>query len=85
MAAPRAAVVNAGNANVFTGRAGMDAAEATARAAARLLGCGAHEVFVASTGVIGEPLPHQKIVDALPARFTTAFAPTAGKMPPVAS
>ncbi len=63
----RAVVVNAGNANVFTGRAGADAVEATARATARLLGCGAHEVFVASTGVIGEVLPHEKIVAALPA------------------
>ena len=62
----RAVVVNAGNANVFTGRAGMHAAEATARAAARLLGCSPHEVFVASTGVIGEPLPHDKIIAALP-------------------
>ena len=62
----RALVVNAGNANVFTGRAGADAVEATARAAARLVGCGAHEVFVASTGVIGEPLPYEKLVAALP-------------------
>ena len=63
----RALVVNAGNANVFTGRAGADAVEATARRAARLVGGGAHEVFVASTGVIGEVLPHEKIVTALPA------------------
>lgn len=63
----RAVVVNAGNANVFTGRAGADAVEATARAAARLVSCGLHEVFVASTGVIGEVLPHDKIVSALPA------------------
>ena len=63
----RAVVVNAGNANVFTGRAGEDAVEATAKAAARLLDCGAHEVFVASTGVIGEVLPHQRLIDALPA------------------
>ena len=63
----RAVIVNAGNANVFTGRAGADAVEATAVAAAKLLGCGPHEVFVASTGVIGEMLPHQKIVAALPA------------------
>ncbi len=62
----RAVVVNAGNANVFTGQAGIHAAEATARATAKLLGCGAHEVFVASTGVIGEPLPHEKLTAALP-------------------
>ena len=63
----RAVVVNAGNANVFTGRAGADAVEHTARAAAHLVGCAAHEVFVASTGVIGEPLPHERLIAALPA------------------
>ena len=39
---------------------------ATAAAAARVIGCGDREVFVASTGVIGQPLPTQLIVDALP-------------------
>ena len=63
----RLVVVNAGNANVFTGRAGRDACAATAEAAAALAGCAPGEVFVASTGVIGEVLPHQKIVAALPA------------------
>ncbi len=63
----RALVVNAGNANVFTGRAGIEAVDATAEAAADLLGCRAHEVFVASTGVIGEVLPHAKLIAALPA------------------
>ncbi|MGI4955355.1 MAG: bifunctional glutamate N-acetyltransferase/amino-acid acetyltransferase ArgJ [Janthinobacterium lividum] len=63
----RAVVVNAGNANVFTGRAGADAVEETAKATARLIGCGLHEVFVASTGVIGEVLPHEKLIAALPA------------------
>ena len=63
----RAVVVNAGNANVFTGRAGASAVEETAKAAARLVGCGPHEVFVASTGVIGEVLPHEKLIAALPA------------------
>ena len=67
----RAVVVNAGNANVFTGRAGADAVEATAKAAARLVGCGPHEVFVASTGVIGEQLPHEKLIAALPALHGT--------------
>ena len=67
----RALVVNAGNANVFTGRAGIEAVDATAEAAADLLGCKAHEVFVASTGVIGEVLPHAKITAALPALFDT--------------
>jgi len=62
----RAVVVNAGNANVFTGRAGTEAVEATARAAAALVGSGKHEVFVASTGVIGEVLPHARLTAALP-------------------
>ena len=48
--------VNAGNANVFTGREGKQAAEDMAHLAARLIGCPADDVFVASTGVIGEPL-----------------------------
>ena len=63
----RAVIVNAGNANVFTGRAGADAVETTARAVARLVGCGPHEVFVASTGVIGEVLPTERLLAALPA------------------
>ncbi|HEY7578094.1 MAG TPA: bifunctional glutamate N-acetyltransferase/amino-acid acetyltransferase ArgJ [Acetobacteraceae bacterium] len=63
----RAVVVNAGNANVFTGKAGRDACMATAAAAADLMGCPARQVFVASTGVIGEVLPHEKVVSALPA------------------
>jgi glutamate N-acetyltransferase/amino-acid N-acetyltransferase len=62
----RLVVVNAGNANVFTGRAGREACAATAAAAGRLVGCPASEVFVASTGVIGEVLPHEKLIAALP-------------------
>ncbi len=63
----RGLVVNAGNANVFTGRAGRDATEATAAAAGSLLGCAPSQVFLASTGVIGEVLPHERITAALPA------------------
>src|SRR5262245_24824110 len=63
----RAVVVNAGNANVFTGKAGRDACAASAAAAAKLLACPPKQVFVASTGVIGELLPHEKLVVALPA------------------
>ncbi len=63
----RALVVNAGNANVFTGRAGVEAVEASAAAAAGLVGCAPGEVFLASTGVIGEVLPHGRITAALPA------------------
>ncbi len=52
----RALVVNSGNANAFTGMKGRQAVEATAAAAADAVGCSASEVFLASTGVIGEPL-----------------------------
>jgi glutamate N-acetyltransferase / amino-acid N-acetyltransferase len=62
----RAIVVNSGNANVFTGRTGQEAVLATAAAAAKLFRCDPKEVFISSTGVIGEPPPAQKIVDALP-------------------
>jgi glutamate N-acetyltransferase/amino-acid N-acetyltransferase len=63
----RGLVVNAGNANVFTGRAGAEAAAATAAAAAALIGCDPTEIFIASTGVIGQVLPAEKITQALPA------------------
>ena len=59
-------VVNAGNANAFTGAAGMAAVNETASAAAALLECDAADVFVASTGVIGEPLDVGKLTAALP-------------------
>ncbi len=65
----RALVVNAGNANVFTGKAGREATKATADAAAKLVGCKPTEVFLASTGVIGETLPHDRLTAALPALF----------------
>ncbi len=51
-----ALVVNSGNANAFTGRNGREAAKYTAVSAAKAAGCKAGEVFLASTGVIGEPL-----------------------------
>jgi glutamate N-acetyltransferase / amino-acid N-acetyltransferase len=52
----RALVVNSGNANAFTGKNGRDACKLTARIAARAVGCKPNDVFLASTGVIGEPL-----------------------------
>ncbi len=70
----RAIVVNSGNANVFTGKAGRKAADATAKAMARLLGCDPREVYVSSTGVIGEALPYQKITGALPGAVARASA-----------
>jgi glutamate N-acetyltransferase/amino-acid N-acetyltransferase len=58
----RGLVVNAGNANVFNGIAGLRAVEATAAAAATALATTPEQIFLASTGVIGEPLPAHKIV-----------------------
>ncbi len=52
----RALVVNAGNANAFTGMKGHKAVQITAKAAAEAVGCPEVEVFLASTGVIGEPM-----------------------------
>jgi glutamate N-acetyltransferase/amino-acid N-acetyltransferase len=63
----RAVVVNSGNANAFTGRRGVVAVEGTARATAAALQCREQEVYLASTGVIGEPLDYEKIERALPA------------------
>lgn len=62
----RAVVVNAGNANCATGAAGMAAARRTVAEAAKRLNCRPSEVFVCSTGVIGVPLPLDKILRALP-------------------
>src|SRR5579872_1282589 len=62
----RAIVVNSGNANVFTGRAGWQVCESTAATAAKLFGCDAREIYLSSTGVIGEPPPADRISAALP-------------------
>jgi glutamate N-acetyltransferase/amino-acid N-acetyltransferase len=60
-----AILVNSGNANAFTGRRGAAAVEAVTAAAARRLGIPAARVFTSSTGVIGEPLPHERITACL--------------------
>ena len=52
----RALVVNSGNANAFTGKSGRDACKFTADITSRAIGCKPGDVFLASTGVIGEPL-----------------------------
>src|SRR6516165_891949 len=62
----RGIVVNSGNSNVFTGRAGKELVEKTAATAAGLLGCDPRQIFISSTGVIGEPPPAGKIIGALP-------------------
>ncbi len=67
----RAIVANAGNANTFTGRDGERAVAATAAAAAKLVGCSAQDVFIASTGVIGLKLPADKVTATLPALHTS--------------
>jgi len=61
----RVLVVNSGNANAFTGKAGMEGVNAIANEAAAVAGCRPDQVFMASTGVIGEPLPSHKITAVL--------------------
>jgi len=66
----RALVVNAGNSNAFTGNRGRAAVEAIAARAAAHLGCQPSDIFIASTGVIGVPLPIDKAEAGLDAAFT---------------
>lgn len=61
----RGVVVNSGNANAFTGLKGKTATELTAKSAAAALGCGENEIYLASTGVIGEPLDATKFSGVL--------------------
>jgi glutamate N-acetyltransferase/amino-acid N-acetyltransferase len=63
----RVLVVNSGNANAFTGKAGMEGVKEIAAEAAAVAGCRPDQVFMASTGVIGEPLPSHKITAVLSA------------------
>jgi glutamate N-acetyltransferase/amino-acid N-acetyltransferase len=67
----RVLVVNSGNANAFTGMKGRAAVEATAEAAAAAVGCKEKDIYIASTGVIGEPLD--------PAKFTHLLGDLAAK------
>ena len=62
----RAVVVNSGNANCATGRAGIQACEQVCREAGNLLGVTAAEIFPSSTGIIGVRLPAEKIRAKLP-------------------
>jgi glutamate N-acetyltransferase/amino-acid N-acetyltransferase len=61
----RALVVNSGNANAFNGAAGHASVKRTASCVSEIIGCTQEDVFIASTGVIGEVLPDHKITDAL--------------------
>ena len=62
----RVVAINAGNANCAAGEAGIRAARATCDGAAKTFGCQAEEVFPSSTGIIGVPLPAEKLLNALP-------------------
>jgi len=61
-----AILVNSGNANAFTGHRGMASVEALTKALSDQLELSETRVFTASTGVIGEPLPHEKISTRIP-------------------
>src|SRR6187551_1514086 len=70
----RALVVNSGNANAFTGKSGRAATALTAKIAAQALGCSVNDIFLASTGVIGEPLDATKF-DGVLQTLADAAAP----------
>jgi glutamate N-acetyltransferase/amino-acid N-acetyltransferase len=61
----RALVVNSGNANAFTGKTGRTSTKLTADIAAKAVGCKTSEIFLASTGVIGEPLDASKFAPVM--------------------
>ena len=68
----RAVVVNSGNANAFTGAKGRAATQLTAQSAAAAVGCSEDQVYLASTGVIGEPLDATKFAGVLGDMHTDA-------------
>jgi len=70
----RALVVNSGNANAFTGKTGRASTALTAKIAAKAVGCSESEIFLASTGVIGEPLDATKFDGVLGRLAETAEA-----------
>ncbi len=74
----RAIVTNSGNANCFTGAFGLAYAERTARRIADLLDIPVEEVVVASTGIIGKPLPIRKILKACP-DLVEGLSPSGGE------
>lgn len=71
---PRYLLINSGNANAGTGPRGLADAEASCAALATLAGCRAEEVLPFSTGVIGEPLPVDRLAAALPAALAALDA-----------
>ncbi len=76
-----ALVVNSGNANAFTGWRGRETVEATAAFAGEAAACDPDRVFIASTGVIGEPLDAGKFKDVLKDDRAAAPAKTSGPKP----
>ncbi len=70
----RVAAINVGNANCAAGQAGLDAARATCAACAQIFACPAEQVFPSSTGIIGVPLPAEKIAAVLPGLAKTLGA-----------
>ncbi len=77
LAQPRAVVINSGNANAATGAQGLTHARSTAERAAHLLGLRTGEVLVLSTGVIGVPLPIERVLTGLE-EAVTALTPYGG-------
>jgi glutamate N-acetyltransferase / amino-acid N-acetyltransferase len=73
----RAVVLNSGGANACTGPEGFQTTHATAEKAAEVLGCGAGEVAVCSTGIIGEQLPRELLLDGV-AKAAAGLAAGAG-------
>ena len=73
----RALLVNSGNANAFTGKSGVQAVKFAAALAAKATGAPLTEIFLASTGVIGEPLDATKfdgVLDKLAARASPGWS-----------
>ena len=78
----RVLVVNSGNANAFTGKNGRESTRTTGEAAAKAAGCAIGEIFLASTGVIGEPLDAGRfahLLDAMVAKAEPGRWADAGK------
>ena len=73
----QAIIINSGNANCCTGKSGMESALAMTRLTAKLLRLEEEDVLVASTGVIGKPLPFEKIKAAMPA-LVKSLSPKGG-------
>ena len=80
----RGLVVNSGNANAFTGRTGVETVEAMAACAAGLINCKPVQIYIAQTGVIGEPVAVERITDNLPGLYNTMGSDWAGPLPPSA-